>query len=158
MSKQHVDERDTSREPNLERLRGLVAAGIECLLRRATVRLIVGLSDTKIDVAEAAGLFPKRVRISSRAAGWKASEIFAYVSSRPLAVDMPPDLAGDLRCKPQRRRALRRARADRHAAQRLANRNSVSSSGRLLAKGTGPAGRLTSRRGAKPSQPHRRNS
>lgn len=109
-NKLRADERDVGHEPNLERLRGLVAAGIECLLRRPTVKLIVGLSDTKIDVAEAAGLFPRRVRISSRAAGWKASEIFAYVASRPLAADVPPDLAGDLRRKPQRRRAPRRAR------------------------------------------------
>ena len=103
MNKLRADERDVGREPNLERLRGLVAAGIECLIRRPTVKLM-------IDVAEAAGQFPKRVRISSRAAGWKASEIFAYVASRPLAADVPPDAAGDLRRKPQRHRALSRAR------------------------------------------------
>jgi prophage regulatory protein len=105
MKKRHDDDGlDVGREPverDLGKLRRLVDADIPCLIRRDIVRLIVGLSDTRIDALEAAGLFPKRVRISARAAGWKATEVFAFVASRKLAADVPPDLAGDPRRKPR---------------------------------------------------------
>jgi prophage regulatory protein len=48
-----------------------------------------GLGKTRIYALEAANKFPRRVRISERAVGWYATEIDAFLASRPRASAAP---------------------------------------------------------------------
>ena len=52
------------------------------LLRSPDVESRVGLSRNRIDELEAAGLFPRRVKISSRAIGWVESEIADFIRAK----------------------------------------------------------------------------
>lgn len=52
------------------------------LLRLPEVEARVGLRKSLIHRLEKAGEFPKRVRISARAAGWVESEITDFVRAR----------------------------------------------------------------------------
>ena len=53
--------------------------------RLPAVMARTGLRKTRIYALEAAGKFPKRVKISDRAVGWYAHEIDDFLSSRPRA-------------------------------------------------------------------------
>jgi prophage regulatory protein len=55
------------------------------LLRLSEVERLTSLSKSSIYRLEAAGKFPRRVRISERASGWYSDEIANYVESRPRA-------------------------------------------------------------------------
>jgi len=44
-----------------------------------------GLRKTRIYALEASGKFPKRIKISERAVGWRSNEIDAFIASRPQA-------------------------------------------------------------------------
>lgn len=55
------------------------------ILRRPEVESIVGLRRTRIDELERTGRFPKRIRLSARAVGWRSDEIEDWITSRPRA-------------------------------------------------------------------------
>ena len=55
------------------------------ILRRPEVEKICGLCHSRIQQLEAQGLFPRRVRISDRAVGWRSDEIDEWLASRPRA-------------------------------------------------------------------------
>jgi len=46
------------------------------------LRQIVGLGRSTIYEMEAAGKFPKRVAISTRAVGWRASQVQQFIEQR----------------------------------------------------------------------------
>jgi prophage regulatory protein len=52
------------------------------VLRRPATRAKTGLSDGTIDLKEARGEFPKRVRLGSRAIGWIEEEIDKWIAER----------------------------------------------------------------------------
>ena len=66
------------------------------ILRRPDVCKVTGLRPAQISRLEAEGKFPRRVRLSARAVGWKSDQIQEWVDSRPLADDVRADPAGDL--------------------------------------------------------------
>ena len=53
------------------------------ILRQPQVQEITGLSRTTIWRQEAAGVFPRRVRLGPRSVGWLCSEINDYLQSLP---------------------------------------------------------------------------
>lgn len=55
------------------------------ILRRPAVEERVGLSRATIYAKMADGSFPKPVRLSERAVGWKAEDIDAWLAARPTA-------------------------------------------------------------------------
>ena len=55
------------------------------ILRLPAVMDRTGLSRTRIYELEAVGKFPRRRKISVRAAGWLEGEVNAWIESRPLA-------------------------------------------------------------------------
>jgi prophage regulatory protein len=67
------------------------------ILRRPEVEAITGLRRTRLDELERKGEFPKRVRISERATGWRSDELDAWVESRPRAADVDADMSEQLR-------------------------------------------------------------
>jgi len=52
------------------------------ILRRHETRAKTGLSDGTIDLREARGEFPRRVRLGERAVGWLESEIDEWIAAR----------------------------------------------------------------------------
>jgi len=58
------------------------------ILRRPEVEKICGLGHSRIHQLEAQGLFPRRVRISNRAVGWRSDEIEDWLASRPRATEV----------------------------------------------------------------------
>lgn len=55
------------------------------LLRRPEVESLVGLRRSAIYNAINRGEFPRPVQITSRAVGWRESEIEAWLAARPVA-------------------------------------------------------------------------
>jgi prophage regulatory protein len=55
------------------------------ILRRKQVESRVGLSRSSLYALIAAGAFPKQIKLSTRAVGWRESEIDAWVASRSEA-------------------------------------------------------------------------
>lgn len=55
------------------------------ILRRPDVEARVGLSRATIYAKMADGSFPKPIRLSERAVGWKADDIDAWLAARPTA-------------------------------------------------------------------------
>ena len=55
------------------------------LLRLPDVMELTGLSRSSVYRLEAAGDFPKRVRLSERATAWREEELLEWVDSRPRA-------------------------------------------------------------------------
>lgn len=55
------------------------------IIRLPAVEDRVGLKKSQINALERAGKFPRRVRISARAAGWVESEIDDYIRARIAA-------------------------------------------------------------------------
>ena len=53
------------------------------LLRLPDVQKLTGLSRSSVYRLEAAGQFPKRVRLSERATAWRENELLDWVASRP---------------------------------------------------------------------------
>jgi len=49
------------------------------LLRLPAVKIITGLGTTKIYELEAAGKFPKRVKLTPRSVAWVSDEVHAFV-------------------------------------------------------------------------------
>ena len=47
------------------------------------VSCLTGLSRSSIYRLEALGLFPRRVKLSASASGWRSNEIHAWIASRP---------------------------------------------------------------------------
>lgn len=64
---------------------------IERLLREPEVKAVTGLSRTVRWELEKAGKFPKRRIISSRLSGYLASEVEAWVRSRPVSTYKAPE-------------------------------------------------------------------
>ncbi len=58
---------------------------LDAVLRLPVVETVSGLKRAAIYRAISKGQFPKQVRLGTRAVGWKASEIQAWVSSRQPA-------------------------------------------------------------------------
>jgi predicted DNA-binding transcriptional regulator AlpA len=54
----------------------------EIILRKSVAALRCGLSVRHAERLEAAGKFPKRVKISDRAAGWLESDIAKFIAQR----------------------------------------------------------------------------
>lgn len=61
------------------------------IIRRPEVQAMTGLGRTRIDELERAGEFPARIRISTRACGWRSDELENWIKSRPRAADAPAD-------------------------------------------------------------------
>ena len=57
----------------------------EKLLRRREVEEITGLSRASIYRLMDEGKFPRPVRVSATAVRWKASDVYAWIESRPVA-------------------------------------------------------------------------
>jgi prophage regulatory protein len=57
----------------------------ERIIRGREVDELVGLSRSRRYELEAAGLFPRRRKLSDRASGYLASEIFEWIRTRPVA-------------------------------------------------------------------------
>ena len=55
------------------------------LLRRREVEEITGLSRASIYRLMDEGKFPRPVRVSATAVRWKASDVYAWIESRPVA-------------------------------------------------------------------------
>lgn len=55
------------------------------ILRLPQVKAITGLSKSSIYAMIASGDFPSQVRLGSRAVGWLADAVFAWVAARPQA-------------------------------------------------------------------------
>lgn len=55
------------------------------ILRRADVILLCGLSCSTIYALMARGDFPKPVRLTGRAVGWREEDIDAWLASRPVS-------------------------------------------------------------------------
>lgn len=55
----------------------------QCILRSADVSKLIRLSRSTIWRLERAGQFPQRRQISPGAVGWVASEVYAWLDSRP---------------------------------------------------------------------------
>jgi len=53
------------------------------ILRRLEVQRITGLSKATLWRLVKTGDFPRPIKLSERAVGWKASEIDAWIESRP---------------------------------------------------------------------------
>lgn len=60
-------------EPDLEGLR---------IMRRIEVEQLVGLKRSQLYLLMAQGSFPKPVRLSERAVGWRARDVATWLSSR----------------------------------------------------------------------------
>jgi prophage regulatory protein len=58
-------------------------------VRLREVERITGLSRSSVYRLEAAGQFPRRVKLSARASAWKLSELQAWSSTRPRAPSAP---------------------------------------------------------------------
>ena len=54
----------------------------DSVLRKPDVESITGLDRTTIDRLESRGEFPRRIKLSTRAIGWKASEVEQWLHSR----------------------------------------------------------------------------
>jgi prophage regulatory protein len=52
------------------------------ILRRPEVQSRVGLTHSQIDSMEKRGLFPKRIKISVKAAGWLEHEVDEFIDQR----------------------------------------------------------------------------
>lgn len=85
------------------------------ILRRGDIRAITGLGKSRIDELERLGRFPKRVRISDRAIGWRSDEIEAWIRARPRADDVGPDVLVDRYATKDSRRKGSEVRAERAA-------------------------------------------
>jgi prophage regulatory protein len=57
----------------------------EAIYRMKRLKRLVQLSSSSIYRLEALGLFPKRVKLSASASGWRSSDIHAWIASRPFA-------------------------------------------------------------------------
>lgn len=58
--------------------------------RLADVKALVGISRPTIDRLEAAGDFPKRIRLGRAAVGWDLNEVHAWLEQRPRGPKPPP--------------------------------------------------------------------
>ncbi len=58
---------------------------IDPSIRLCQVKQMTGLSKSTIYRLEALGVFPKRVKLSTRASAWKASEVARWLAERPRA-------------------------------------------------------------------------
>jgi len=67
------------------------------ILRRPEVAAITGLGKSSIHELEREGSFPQRVRLSTRATGWRSDEVQAWIESRPRATDAGSDCDDRLR-------------------------------------------------------------
>lgn len=59
------------------------------VLRKPEVELRTGLSASSIDRLEAAGNFPKRMKLSPNAVGWMSNEVQDWIASRPRGEMVP---------------------------------------------------------------------
>jgi prophage regulatory protein len=66
-----------------------VAATKTLILRRADVCNTVGFSTATLCRLVARGEFPPQRSLGSRAVGWLASEVEAWVKARPVSENMP---------------------------------------------------------------------
>lgn len=57
------------------------------ILRMPAVEALTGLKKTRINELERDGRFPKRVRISDRATGYRSDEVEAWIKALPRDVD-----------------------------------------------------------------------
>lgn len=57
----------------------------EIIWRKRDVLAAIGMKSTWLHEAVKAGIFPKPIRIGSRAVGWRRSEIEAWLKSREAA-------------------------------------------------------------------------
>ena len=75
------------------------------ILRRPEVQAATGLGRSRIDDLERQGRFPKRIRISDRATGWRSDEIQDWIESRPRADVVDADCGDRLRSEHDRKRS-----------------------------------------------------
>lgn len=57
----------------------------ERLLRRHEVEGLIGLKRSKLYQMVREGVFPKPVRLGSKAVAWRASEVAAWIAQREVA-------------------------------------------------------------------------
>lgn len=65
------------------RVADLPAIRIDQLFRWETVQTLTGMKKSAAYAEMAAGRFPRPVRIGQKAVAWRASEIAAWIDSRP---------------------------------------------------------------------------
>jgi prophage regulatory protein len=65
------------------------------ILRAREVSDVTGLSRTTIWKLSRAGLFPRKVKLTTRAIGWRASEVSAWVAAKPKEPARRPNLLRD---------------------------------------------------------------
>lgn len=58
---------------------------IDHILRRPQVEQIIGLGRSKLYAMIRDGSFPKPVRLTEKAVGWRASDVAAWLASREVA-------------------------------------------------------------------------
>jgi prophage regulatory protein len=58
---------------------------MEAILRERQVVEITGLSRTTLWRQERKGKFPKRIKLSERAVGWRKSAVLSWVEDRKIA-------------------------------------------------------------------------
>lgn len=63
---------------------------VEHLLRLPEVEKVVGLKRSSLYRMMAEKSFPQGVRLGARAVGWRASDIAAWVDSRPVTGEAKP--------------------------------------------------------------------
>jgi prophage regulatory protein len=56
------------------------------IYRMSKVIRLTGLSRSSIYRLEALGHFPRRVKLSASASGWRSNEIQAWIASRPRSI------------------------------------------------------------------------
>ncbi len=66
---------------------------VEIILREAEVRRRTSLARSTRWTLEREGRFPKRVRLTGRAVGWRSSEITAWIRARDRVGDADAELA-----------------------------------------------------------------
>lgn len=85
------------------------------ILRRGDIRAITGLGKSRIDELERQGRFPRRVRISDRAVGWRSDEVEAWIKARPRGDEVASDVPVNTYATKESRRKGSEVRAERAA-------------------------------------------
>jgi len=85
VSQQVAAQQDRTSMNDDDKRRPIAAEMCDRILRRKVAAERVGLTVRHLERLEAAGRFPKRVKISDRASGWLESEVTRFIAERVAA-------------------------------------------------------------------------